>query len=66
MSYYQIYNEMIKDLLITNNNQKIEICEDPVRGTVITGLAQVSISNRQEVMDLLAVGASNRVTGSTD
>jgi kinesin family protein 18/19 len=45
---------------------QIEVNEDPIRGTVITNLAQVAISNKEEVMELLQLGASNRVTGATD
>lgn len=53
MSYYQIYNEQIKDLLIRDNRQPMDICEDPLRGTIITNLAQVEITSREEIMELL-------------
>jgi kinesin family protein 18/19 len=66
MSYYQIYNEQIKDLLIRDNRQPMDICEDPVKGTVITNLAQVEITSRSEILDLLALGNQNRIIGCTD
>lgn len=66
MSYFQIYNEQIRDLLLRDSRIQIDVNEDPIRGTVITNLAQVAISNKEEVMELLQLGASNRVTGATD
>ena len=66
MTYFQIYNELIKDLLIANNFEEMGICEHPQRGTIIKGLAQVAITSKEEIMELLALGASNRVTGSTE
>lgn len=66
MTYFQIYNEFIKDLLIANNFQEMAVCEHPDRGTVINGLAQVAITSKEEIMELLALGASNRVIGSTE
>lgn len=66
MSYFQIYNEQIRDLLLRDSRVQIDVNEDPTRGTVITNLAQVAISNKEEVMELLQLGSSNRVTGATD
>jgi len=56
MSYYQIYNEQIRDLLIRDNPSPMEICEDPVKGTTISNLAQVAITNQHEILDLLQLG----------
>jgi len=53
MSYFQIYNEQIRDLLLRDTKQPIDVLEDPIRGTVISNLAQVSINNKEEVMELL-------------
>jgi len=53
MSYFQIYNEQIRDLLLRDSRVQIDVNEDPIRGTVITNLAQVAISNKDEVMELL-------------
>ena len=66
MSYFQIYNEQIRDLLLRDTKQPIDVLEDPIRGTVISNLAQVSINNKEEVMELLQLGATNRVIGQTD
>ncbi len=66
MSYFQIYNEKIKDLLWRDSGQQIEVLEDPVRGTLIVGLAQVSVGNFDEVMELIDIGTNNRAAGQTD
>lgn len=62
MSYFQIYNETIKDLLLKQQLNHIEILEDPKTGTVVSGLAQVIIRSADEVMDLIRIGMGNRVT----
>lgn len=66
MSYYQIYNEQIRDLLIRDNPNPMEICEDPVKGTIISNLAQVAITNQHEISDLLQLGNTNRIVNQTD
>lgn len=66
MSYFQIYNEQIKDLLLREAGQQIEVLEDPIRGTVIVGLAQVTVTKGSEVLDLIELGTNNRVTGETE
>ena len=58
MSYFQIYNEQIRDLLI-NDTMCLEIQEDPLIGTIITNLAQVEINEFAEVMELISLGSSN-------
>jgi len=35
----------------------MEILEDPTRGTIVSNLAQVSISNKEEILELIALGS---------
>lgn len=37
-----------------------------MRGTVIVGLAQVTVTKASEVLELIELGTNNRVTGETD
>jgi primosomal protein N' len=66
MSYYQIYNEQIQDLLLRKPACTIEVLEDPVRGTVVSGVANVSVNNCEEILELIELGMTNRVTESTE
>ena len=66
MSFFQIYNEHIQDLLLKSNTQTLEVCEDPRRGTVVSNLAQVRVTGRAEVTELIKVGTQHRTTGVTD
>jgi len=51
----EIYNETIRDLLITKSGQ-LEVREDPTQGVVIPGLTEVEPHNADEVLQLLAQG----------
>jgi len=64
MSYLQIYNEQVKDLLVSSN--KVQVLECPHKGTVITRLAEVKITWEDEIMTLVRQAQENRVTGVTD
>lgn len=64
MSYYQIYNEQIRDLLQTETLQ-LEIQELP-KGTIITNLARVQVNSYDEVMEMIDLGNTNRVVSQTE
>ena len=65
----EIYNENLKDLLVTGmgeDEEPLEIREDPVRGVYISGVEELECSSTKEVMNLLVLGNENRSTESTD
>jgi hypothetical protein len=64
MSYYQIYNEQIRDLLQRETLQ-LEIQELP-KGTKITNLARVQVNSHDEVMEMIDLGNTNRVVSQTE
>ena len=64
MSYYQIYNEQIRDLLQRETLQ-LEIQELP-KGTIITHLARVQVNSHDEVMEMIDLGNTNRVVSQTE
>ena len=43
MSYYEIYNEIIKDLIVPMDG--LDIREDPNKGVIIADLSEHDISN---------------------
>lgn len=54
MSYVEIYNEVILDLLIPNaRDQYLDLREDPVNGTCIAGVTEFVVKEAKEVMNLL-------------
>jgi len=53
MSYYEICQDCIKDLLLKQNDFNKEIFDDPIRGTLISNLATVSVTNQSEILQLV-------------
>ncbi|OBZ89145.1 Kinesin-related protein 4 [Choanephora cucurbitarum] len=64
VSYMEIYNERIKDLLNTENNQ-LEIVEDK-KGVRVRNLREKIVKTPQEVLNCIKEGESNRHISATD
>lgn len=69
ISYFEIYNEKIHDLLAnTNGGDKrtaLKVREHPVYGPYIVDLSQHSITNYKDLQIWLKVGNSQRATAAT-
>lgn len=66
-SYYELYNEDIRDLLIKDNSNKtLELRESKERGVYIKDLSSYLVNNLTELEKLKRVGDKHRVTASTD
>ncbi|XP_066502729.1 kinesin family member 4 [Hoplias malabaricus] len=66
VSYLEIYNEEILDLLCTSKDKPvISIREDPKDGIKIVGLTEKGVFTAQEMVGCLEVGNSARTVGST-
>lgn len=63
MSYLEIYNEMIRDLLNPSSGY-LELREDS-RGVVVAGISEVQAKKTSEVMDLLMMGNKQRTSEPT-
>lgn len=62
----EIYNEVIRDLLVTNSTDThLELRDDHVKGVVLAGVTEFTVGEPQEVMDLLIQGNKRRTTEST-
>ncbi|CAD8097559.1 unnamed protein product [Paramecium sonneborni] len=65
VSYVEIYNENIRDLL-TSEDKNLEIREDKNNGIQISGVIEIDVKTVNEVLSLLKVGNRNRSKEATD
>eukprot|EP01039_Chlorochromonas_danica_P003725 gene3725-4074_t len=65
MSYLEVYNEQVKDLLSAEPTQ-IKIQFDPKQGTVLSGVKEQVVLSAQQVMALIRAGEAQRHVSSTD
>ena len=70
ISYLEIYNEEIRDLLIDpreqSNSKPLNIVEDPDKGIYVTNISYCYPKDTQEVLELIQVGNSRRTQAATD
>jgi len=64
LSYIQVYNEIIQDLL-TQESKTLEIREDPIRGTSVAGCSEIITNSPSEIMTILKIGNKNRAKEAT-
>ncbi|KAG2824308.1 hypothetical protein PC116_g13718 [Phytophthora cactorum] len=69
-SYFEIYNEIIYDLLDSSGNGKknkggLEIKEHSVLGIYVKDLQERVVETREEIVELMALGAQSRTVGYT-
>jgi len=69
-SYFEIYNEVLFDLLDPSNRKAkersgLEIKEHPVLGVYVKGLQEIVVDSPQKIQGLLDQGMSSRTVAST-
>ncbi|KAF7722335.1 hypothetical protein EC973_003425 [Apophysomyces ossiformis] len=65
VSYLEIYNEQIRDLL-ASENKRLEICEDKKRGVHVKDLREIIVTSPQSVMEIIKGGEEKRHISATD
>ncbi|QOU19660.1 hypothetical protein BRETT_003811 [Brettanomyces bruxellensis] len=65
VSYLEIYNEYLRDLLDPQNNKHLAIRENNVDGVYVSHLETFYVANLADVYTILRQGSQNRTTGST-
>eukprot|EP01022_Parablepharisma_sp_SALTPOND_P028966 TRINITY_DN72143_c0_g1_i1.p1 TRINITY_DN72143_c0_g1~~TRINITY_DN72143_c0_g1_i1.p1 ORF type:complete len:836 (-),score=45.37 TRINITY_DN72143_c0_g1_i1:1378-3885(-) len=65
LSYLEVYNENIKDLLAENDIGVHELREDPQKGVVINGLKEVTVTDPDDIMNTLSIGDQKRTKEKT-
>ena len=63
-SFVEIYNEEVRDLL-GKNNRKLDIREDPKKGTFLRDVTYITIKNTSDIENCLERGNKNRHVGQT-
>lgn len=64
LSYIEIYNEMIRDLLTTTPDV-LEIREDPSKGVLVSGLSEMIASSQEQITNTIRLGNKRRTTEPT-
>lgn len=65
ISFLEIYNEQIKDLLSKKRKQELHIRQEAKRGIVVSGLSEVRVSTIEDVHQLIRMGLRNRTMAAT-
>lgn len=65
ITYVEIYNEVIRDLLVPNSGH-LELREDAIKGITIAGVTEYKVESVENVMNLLFEGNKRRTTESTN
>ena len=63
VSYSEIYNETVNDLIDTSK-KNLEIRESP-RGIFVNNLSEITVTNMEKAMQLLNKGENNRIIAET-
>mmetsp|Transcript_127155 Transcript_127155/g.317552 ORF Transcript_127155/g.317552 Transcript_127155/m.317552 type:complete len:890 (-) Transcript_127155:390-3059(-) len=69
ISYLEIYNENIRDLLVPldeRSKTKLEVHHHPKLGVYVPGLSEVAVTTLDEVRKLLDFGQKSRVVAATN
>eukprot|EP01117_Protostelium_nocturnum_P003312 TRINITY_DN1427_c0_g2_i2.p1 TRINITY_DN1427_c0_g2~~TRINITY_DN1427_c0_g2_i2.p1 ORF type:complete len:1453 (-),score=353.29 TRINITY_DN1427_c0_g2_i2:22-4380(-) len=65
VSYIEIYNEIIKDLLSNDPSKKLKIHEDVEKGIFVGDLTEEIVKSAEQVLSFMEKGESRRHIGST-
>lgn len=64
LSYLEVYNELIRDLL-TSSSDYLDLREDPIKGPTVSGISEISVDSPEHVMRLLQQGNKRRTQEPT-
>jgi kinesin family protein 3/17 len=66
VSYLEIYNEEVRDLLGKDQNHRLEVKERPDVGVYVKDLSSVVCHSADDMERTMSIGNRNRSTGSTN
>ena len=65
VSYLEIYNEEIRDLLVKESRCKLEIKEHPDKGMYVKGLSSITVDSYNDMEQIIESGSKHRSVGAT-
>ena len=65
VSYLEIYNEEIRDLLVKDSRCRLEIKEHPDRGMYVKGLSSITVDSYDDMEKIIESGGKHRSVGAT-
>ena len=65
ISYLEVYNEQIRDLLREDKSINLIILEDAKKGMIVPGLMECEVKSSSEVLSLIKKGNNRRTMAST-
>lgn len=66
VSYLEIYNERVKDLLKGNQTHSLRVREHPKQGPYVEGLSKHLVMDYDDIVGLMARGNTARTTACTN
>ena len=66
VSYLEIYNERVKDLLQKNSSHNLKVREHPSQGPYVQDLSKHLVGDYREILNLMEQGNNLRTTASTN
>lgn len=66
VSYMEIYNEEIRDLLAKDQNMRLEVKERPDVGVYVKDLSAFVVNNADDMDRIMTLGNKNRAVGATN
>jgi hypothetical protein len=60
LSYLEIYNETIRDLLSPECSENLMVIEDPAKGVFVPELTEKEVSVEEEVLESIRIGNTRR------
>ncbi len=66
VSYLEIYNERVKDLLTKDQTHSLRVREHPRLGPYVEDLSKHLVTNYAGIQDVMNRGNANRTTASTN
>eukprot|EP01034_Spumella_vulgaris_P037534 gene37534-46306_t len=65
VSFLELYNEELQDLLNTSGEKNLKLCEDAKRGVVCQNLEEITVRNVPDIFKILTRGIQQRQTAAT-
>ena len=65
VSFLELYNEELRDLLNANGDKQLKLCEDIKKGVVCQNLEEITVLNANDIFEILHRGIEQRRTAET-